>query len=115
MKKLYLLPSILFLFLFVLNSFSYGQKFTSFVKTYDTGEKWYEGNYKDGKVDGSYTFWYKNGEKFNPEKAKEELQKEGINIQEIIKLSESSDFTGTVLEVENHEKSEKVIISIENR
>ena len=49
-----------------------------------------------------------------PKKAKEELQKEGIDIQEIIKLSESSDFTGTVLEVENHEKSEKVIISIEN-
>ena len=49
-----------------------------------------------------------------PKKAKEELQKEGIDIQEIIKLSESPDFTGTVLEVENHEKSEKVIISIEN-
>ena len=63
MKKLYLLPSILFLFLFVLNSFSYGQKFNSLVKTYDTGEKWYEGNYKNGKVDGSYTFWYKNGQK----------------------------------------------------
>ena len=44
---------------------------------------------------------------------KEELQKEGIDIQEIIKLSESPNFTGTVLEVENHEKNETVIISIE--
>ena len=48
-----------------------------------------------------------------PQKAKEELQKEGIDIQEIIKLSESPDFTGTVLEVDNHEKNEKVIISLE--
>ena len=46
-------------------------------------------------------------------KAKQELQKEGIDIQEIIKLSESSDFTGTVLEFDNHEKNEKVIISLE--
>ena len=48
-----------------------------------------------------------------PKKAKEELQKEGIDIKEIIKLSESPHFTGTVLEVDNHEKNEKVIISIE--
>jgi hypothetical protein len=48
-----------------------------------------------------------------PKKAKEELQKEGIDIQEIIKLSESPDFTGTVLEVDNHEKNEKIIISLE--
>ena len=48
-----------------------------------------------------------------PKKAKEVLQKEGIDIQEIIKLSDSPDFIGTVLEVENHKKNEKVIISIE--
>ena len=48
-----------------------------------------------------------------PKKAKEELQKEGIDIQEIIKLSKSPDFTGTVLEIDNHEKNEKVIISLE--
>ena len=48
-----------------------------------------------------------------PKKAKEELQNEGIDIQEIIKLSESPNFKGTVLEVEDHEKNEKVIISIE--
>ena len=48
-----------------------------------------------------------------PQKAKEELQKEGIDIQEIIKLSDSPDFSGTVLEVDNHEKNEKIIISLE--
>jgi len=48
-----------------------------------------------------------------PKKAKEQLQKEGIDIQEIIKLSESPDFTGIVLEVDNHEKNEKVVISLE--
>ena len=49
-----------------------------------------------------------------PKKVKEELQKEGIDIQEIIKLSESPDFNGTILEVENHVKNEKVIISLES-
>ena len=49
-----------------------------------------------------------------PKKAKEELEKEGIDIQGIIKLSESPDFTGTVLEADNHEKNEKVIISLES-
>ena len=48
-----------------------------------------------------------------PKKAKEQLQKEGIDIQEIIKLSESPDFTGIVLVVDNHEKNEKVVISLE--
>ena len=40
-------------------------------------------------------------------KAKQELQKGFIDIQEIIKLSESSDFSGTVLEFDNHEKVKK--------
>ena len=48
-----------------------------------------------------------------PKNAKEELQKEGIDIKEIIKLSESAHFTGTVLEVDNHLKNEKIIISLE--
>ena len=48
-----------------------------------------------------------------PKKVTEELQKEGIDMQEIIKLSENPNFNGTILEVENHEKNEKVIISLE--
>ena len=48
-----------------------------------------------------------------PKKAKEELQKEGIDIKEIIELSESPHFTGTVLEIDNHQKKEKIIISLE--
>ena len=37
-------------------------------------EKWYEGNYKDGKVDGLYTFWYKNGQKSYEESYKDGLR-----------------------------------------
>ena len=48
-----------------------------------------------------------------PKKAKEELQKEGIDIKEIIKLSESPHFTGTVFQIDNHQKYEKIIISLE--
>ena len=32
------------------------------------------GNYKDGKVDGSYTFWYKNGQKSYEENYKDGLR-----------------------------------------
>ena len=49
-----------------------------------------------------------------PKKVTEEFHKEGIDIQEIIKLSETPDFNGVILEVENHEKNEKVIISLES-
>jgi antitoxin component YwqK of YwqJK toxin-antitoxin module len=47
----------------VLISFSYSQQLTQVVKTYENGQKWSEGDYKDGKVDGSYTFYYENGQK----------------------------------------------------
>mgnify|MGYP001242708587 CR=1 FL=1 len=62
-QRLFWIPYLLFLSLFFPNSFPYSQNLNSVLKTYDTGEKWYEGSYKDGKVDGSYTFWYKNGQK----------------------------------------------------
>ena len=51
------------LLLSVLISISYSQKLTQVVKTYQNGEKRSEGNYKDGKVDGLYRFWYENGQK----------------------------------------------------
>ena len=50
------LLSILFLF-------SCDQQLNQVVKTYENGQKWSEGNFKDGKVDGSFTFWYENGKK----------------------------------------------------
>ena len=73
-KRLSWIPYLLFLSLFFLNSFPYSQNLNSFLKTYDTGEKWYEGSFKDGKVDGSYTFWYKNGQKSHEENYKDGLR-----------------------------------------
>ena len=49
-----------------------------------------------------------------PNKVKEELNKEGIDIPEIIKLADSTEINGTILEVEDHEKDERVVISIES-
>ena len=63
------------LLLSVLISISYSQKLTQVVKTYQNGEKRFEGNYKDGKVDGLYRFWYENGQK-----SYEENYKDGIKI-----------------------------------
>ena len=44
-------------------------------KWYKNGQKWSEGNYKNGKVDASFTFWYENGQKNY-----EENYKDGIKI-----------------------------------
>ena len=38
------------------------------IKTYKNGQKWYEGILIDGKVDGLFTFWYRNGQKSYEEK-----------------------------------------------
>ena len=73
-QRLSWIPYLLFLSLFFLNSFPYSQNLNSVLKTYDTGEKWYEGSFKDGKVDGSYTFWYKNGQKSYEENYKDGLR-----------------------------------------
>ena len=37
---------------------------------YKNGQKWSEGNYKNGKVDRSFTFWYENGQKQREESYK---------------------------------------------
>ena len=60
--------------LFFLNFFPYSQNLNSILKTYDKGKKWYEGSYKDDKVDGSYTFCYKNGQKSYEENYKDGLK-----------------------------------------
>ena len=33
------------------------------VSKYDNGQKWYEGTYKDGKLEGLQTAWHANGQK----------------------------------------------------
>ena len=48
-----------------------------------------------------------------PKKAVAALQEEGIDLDELIKLSQNPDVRGTLVEVEEHKKNEKIIISLE--
>ena len=43
-----------------------------------------------------------------PKKLAEKLQEEGIDIDEIIRLSENPDAQGTLVEVEEHKKNKKI-------
>ncbi len=51
--------------------------------------------------------------KLIPKKAVAALQEEGIDLDELIKLSQNPDVRGTLVEVEEHKKNEKIIISLE--
>ena len=48
-----------------------------------------------------------------PKQAIETLQKEGIDLEEIIRLSENPEAHGTLVEVEDHRKNKRVVISLE--
>jgi len=48
-----------------------------------------------------------------PKKAREALQEKGIEPDEIVKLAEEAEVQGTLVEVDDHQKGEKVIISLE--
>ncbi len=51
--------------------------------------------------------------KLIPKQATDALQGKGIDINEIIKLSENPDARGTLVEVEEHKKNEKIVIALE--
>lgn len=51
--------------------------------------------------------------KLIPKKAFTALQDEGIDVDELIKLSKNPDVRGTLVEIEEHQKNEKIIISLE--
>ena len=51
--------------------------------------------------------------KLIPKRATEAMQEKGIDINEIIELSKKPDVNGTIIEVEEHKKKEKIIISLE--
>lgn len=51
--------------------------------------------------------------KLIPQKALAALQAEGIDLEELIKLSTNPDVRGTLVEIEDHKKNEKIIISLE--
>jgi len=51
--------------------------------------------------------------KLIPKKVAEAMQEKGIDINELVELSKNPDVRGTIIEIEEHKKNEKVIISIE--
>jgi hypothetical protein len=48
-----------------------------------------------------------------PKQAAAALQEKGIDIEEIIRLSENPDAHGTLVEVQEHKKNERVVIALE--
>ena len=54
--KLFLLCQLFFITLI------YSHEPNKIIKKYKNGQKWYEGVIKNGKLDGTYTFWYRNGQ-----------------------------------------------------
>ncbi len=51
--------------------------------------------------------------KMVPKKAVAALEDNGIDIGQIVELSHNEEIQGTLVEIEEHKKNEKVIISIE--
>ncbi len=48
-----------------------------------------------------------------PHKAGAALKEQGIDLDEIVRLSEMPDAKGKLVEVEDHKKNERVVISLE--
>ena len=74
--------------------------------------------YKDGNADPKTTVTIpgkivKVASGLIPRQAANALYKKGIDIDEIVALSENPDFHGTVAEVEEHAKNKRVVISLE--
>jgi hypothetical protein len=51
--------------------------------------------------------------KLIPKKATKVLHDKGINVDELIKLSQNSEINGTIVDIEDHNKNEKIVISLE--
>jgi hypothetical protein len=51
--------------------------------------------------------------KLIPKLAADALQEKGIDLAEIIKISENPDARGTLVEVEEHKKNERIVIALE--
>jgi hypothetical protein len=51
--------------------------------------------------------------KLIPKRAAEALQERGIDLEEIIKLAENPDARGTLVEIEEHKKNERIVVALE--
>jgi hypothetical protein len=48
-----------------------------------------------------------------PRAAADALQEKGIDVNEILELSRNEEVKGTLVEVEEHKKNEKIVVAIE--
>ena len=51
--------------------------------------------------------------KLIPKQAAEALQDKGIDLDELIKLSQNPEVHGTLVEIEEHMKNERIVITLE--
>ena len=51
--------------------------------------------------------------KLIPKRAVDALQEKNIDLEEIIKLAENPEARGTLVEVEEHKKNERIVIALE--
>ena len=51
--------------------------------------------------------------KLIPKQALDALKEEGVDIQEILRLSNSPEASGTIIEVEDHKKERRIVIALE--
>ena len=51
--------------------------------------------------------------KLIPKQALEEMHDKGIDLEELLRLSENPEAHGTLIEIEDHRKNEKVVIALE--
>jgi len=74
--------------------------------------------YKGGETEPETTVTIPGGvlkiaSKLIPKHAAAALQDKGIDIEELITLSANPDLHGTLVEVEEHKKNEKIVISLD--
>ena len=74
--------------------------------------------FKSGATDPETTVTIPSGvlkmaSKFIPKQAAAALQRRGINLDELVQLSQRPDTQGTLIEVEEPKKGERIVITIE--
>ena len=74
--------------------------------------------YENGSNDPDTTitiplFVLKIGRKLIPRRVADGLHEQGIDFDELIKLSENLEVKGTLVEIEDHKKGERVVLALE--
>lgn len=74
--------------------------------------------YQQGESDPKTTITIPGGvlrvaSKLIPKKAAEAMQEKGVDLDEIIKIAENPDVQGTLMEIVEHDKNERIVIALE--